>query len=226
MHNFGENQLILKTNIINNIEKYGTIKKYPAGTNIVEPNMEIDRIFYIVEGKVKVFLMDLEGKEKVILAGREKAFFGHEYFFSKSLSQGFIIAVDDCLVCEIYEPKIKKLLEDYPQITVELLDNTSILISKMLLQLEELCFYSSGYRITNFIYSIANNHKYLFNGEIMLPSYFTRNEIAKLVGCSTMSVVRQLDILKELNLVDYFHKKIIVKDINKLNEWLVNNSEE
>lgn len=87
MHNFGENQLILKTNIINNIEKYGTIKKYPAGTNIVEPNMEIDRIFYIVEGKVKVFLMDLEGKEKVILAGREKAFLDMNIFFKISISR-------------------------------------------------------------------------------------------------------------------------------------------
>lgn len=79
-------------------------------------------LFLISEGKVKVYELSSNGKEKLLRVLQKGDFVGEEALFSSTETYSFSEALTDVRVCHIRREDFFKLLMEYPSISLKLLE--------------------------------------------------------------------------------------------------------
>lgn len=87
------------------------------------------------------------------------------------------------------------------------------------MQLASMYFNNSDQKIADILSRLYTQLKTSDCADIIsIP--LTHQEIADLVGCSRITITRSLDKLKSQDIIDMKNKKIIIKNISKLNDYI------
>ncbi len=184
---------------------------FKRGETIVKEGVQVNNIFYVIEGLVKIYI---ESPEKNIIIrlitsddfiGLTSLFGDDTYYFSAS-------ALKDTRICSIDCESIKDLIAQCCEFSRELsywyCKNYNVMLTKCL---------NLGLRQLNG--KLANTLLYLYREEfkgIDIYSYINRKDLAELSGMSMESVVRILSEFDEENIIEIKGKNIEIKDLEKL----------
>jgi len=210
--------LTLETNKWADLIKHGQIKYYPKNYTIVSTSTVVDRLYYILEGKVKYSLLDQEGNEKILAILGKGSLFGEGPLLANAPTNISAVATSGCKVCELTLEQVVKSITNCPELAIEIIKSMSYKIKILIDQVEDISFKCPLARIANLIYKLATNYGIDTEKGIKLQPNFTHQELANLVGCSRVSVSRALNTLKSEGLIDYSRCCIIVKQLEKLKD--------
>ncbi len=200
------------------VEKKSIMKDFKKGSTIYFGERDHDKIFFLKKGKVKLFKIDMTGKEMVYAILKENEIFGSLSQLSENINTEFAEALSDTMVCHIKKELFFSFISNKPSIMIKLNKLLSMKVFELEMLIEELTFKSVLGRVISLFLKLNKKFGVNYKDNILINISLTHNDIASMIGATRESTTLALNKLKDQNLIYSEKKKIIIEDFDKLKE--------
>lgn len=170
-------------------------RHYPPKTTIIRQGDRADELFYIISGSVTVLLEDDKGHEIVLAYLNGGEFFGEIGLFGEEGNRSALVrARSDCEIAQISYAKLKTLTDLYPRLVMCMTAQLARRLRNTNRKLGDLAFMDVYGRVARTLLDLSDQPDALSHPEGMQVRV-TRQELARLVGCSREMVGK---VLKEM----------------------------
>jgi CRP-like cAMP-binding protein len=187
--------------------KWGAVaKKFKKGDYIFHEN-DVPKFYYqILEGTVKVFITNIDGREFTQSEFKAGCSFGEPLLFINENYPSSAIACQDSIVFKLSKEKFLEFLDQNPDFEKRMIMLLSKRIYDKAITTREIINNTPETRIISFLnnYKKKNNRE---NEEIEIP--YTRQEIANYTGLRVETVIRTLAKMKTQKTVQIVERKLI-----------------
>ncbi|MBK8366891.1 MAG: Crp/Fnr family transcriptional regulator [Bacteroidetes bacterium] len=187
--------------------KWGAIaKKFKKGDYIFHEN-DVPKFYYqILEGTVKVFITNIDGREFTQSEFKAGCSFGEPLLFINENYPSSAVACQDSIVLKLSKEKFLEILDQNSDFQKRMIMLLSKRIYDKAITTREIINNTPETRIISFLnnYKKKNNRE---NEEIEIP--YTRQEIANYTGLRVETVIRTLAKMKTQKTVQIVERKLI-----------------
>ena len=198
------------------LSMHKTEQVYKKGDIIFREGAYASGIFYIVNGKVKKYKVNKEGKEQIIYVANTGELIGYHAILSEDRYPDFAAALEESTIAFIPREDFLETLRQSVILNNRLLKTLSheftVLINSLTM------FAQKSVRERLAVQLIVLREKYKVNTKPGMPIEInmSRDDLASLVGTARENVVRMLTEFKEENILETKGRKIFILDITKL----------
>lgn len=181
-------------------------KKFQKGDFIFHEGDQPRFYYQILEGTVKMFNTNLDGKEFTQSEFKTGQSFGEPPLFINENYPSSAVACQDSIILKISKEKFLKILDEYPVFQKKLIALFAKRIFSKAITAREIINNTPETRIIGFL----NDFKKKNNREcekIEIP--YTRQEIANYTGLRVETVIRTLTKMKTKKIVQIIERKLI-----------------
>lgn len=203
-----------------NIENF-QVNHFKKGTKICDKDDEINRLYFVVKGKVKVYTITPEGKKLILRFINSLAIVGDIELIQNSKAHNVVEACSDVETISISFEVIRKTMLHEPIFMSFLLENiaSTLKISTGFTALNLL--YPVEVRVASYLLSISTDSTgKVYKADIDSVSV---SSIADFIGVSYRHVIRVLQKFYKENLIEKKNGTILIKDFNRMQEIAKNN---
>ncbi len=185
-------------------------KRYPTRTTIIHEGDIPDTLYYITEGSVSVTLEETDGREIVLAYLNRGDFFGEMGLFQDEPERSArVVAKTECEIAEISYDKFHDLAKVDPQLIFSLAAQLSSRLQKTSRKVVDLAFLDVTGRVAHALLELTKEPDAMTHPDGMQIKV-TRQEIAKIVGCSREMAGRVLKELETEGLITAHGKTVVV----------------
>ena len=184
-------------------------KRYSNGSRIIHAGDPSTTLYYITGGSVSVMIEDETGHEMVLAYLNQGDFFGEMGLFEEDERSALVIARGECEVAEISYTKFRDLAHQDPEILMLLAGQMTRRLRATSRKVINLAFLDVAGRVARTLLDLAHQPDAMTHPDGM-QIRITRQEIAKIVGCSREMAGRVLKELEEQGLITAHGKTIVV----------------
>lgn len=174
-------------------------RHFKRNSMIIQAGEDSDSLFYITKGSVTVLIEDDSGREMIVAYLNEGDFFGEMGLFRQHRT-AWVKAKTDCEVAEVSYTKFAELSENDPAIWYSLSSQMADRLERTTRKVGDLAFLDVTGRVARTLLDLCREPDALTHPDGMQIK-ITRQEIARIVGCSREMVGRVLKTLEDQGLV-------------------------
>lgn len=203
---------------LHRIDQMTNMRTMGKGKYIFFPDDPSKVVFLLKMGKVKIGSYSNDGKEiiKAILEPGE--IFGEMAIMGQEKRRDFAQALtSDVRFCAIGVEEMKEILMSNPKLNFEVTKIIGERLQKVERRLESLVFKDARQRILEFILNNAEEKGMKVGYGLKLKHELTHQDIANLTATSRQTVTIILNELRELELINFDRKSILIHDLNDFN---------
>lgn len=194
--------------------KHAHRKNYDSKNVIIHEGDTSDSLYYIIEGSVNVQAENENGDEIILAHLNAGDFFGEAGLFDlETKDEGkrtaWIIARTSCVIAEISYAKFKQIVNDDPAVMFLLTGQIFDRLRKTSSKVRDLIFLDVKGRIAHCLLELCEEPDAMTHPDGMQIKV-TRQDIAKMVGCSREMAGRVLKELEDEDLITAHGKTIVV----------------
>ena len=187
------------------------IRRYRAKKTIIHLGDYSESLFYILSGSVAVAAEDSDGREIILAYLNAGDFVGEMGLFETSPRSARIRAKTNCEMGEISYKKFLSLSEKHPELLFAVARQLAKQLASTSSKVRDLAFVDVSGRVAGALLNLCQQpDAQTMAGYTVVRS--TRQEIAKLVGCSREMVGRILKQFDEAQHISLRGKNIIIFD--------------
>ena len=195
-------------------------KSYPIGSFIITEGSSGDFLFLLNRGAAKVTRESEEGREVIFAFLREGDIFGELSILDGRDRSANVVALEDTEVYILERDEFLKVMEGYPAISVQLLQELARRIRASDRQIEYLALKDSESRVLLALGRLAGEtgiaETHLFITEIKLPM---QQDLANMAGTSRETVSRVLKSLEQKGLITRSVGKVQLHDFQDFQDF-------
>lgn len=197
-------------------EDNGLHKSFSKGDYIYLPDELSDKIFFIMEGRVKIGTIGENGKEitKAILTKGEV--FGELAMIGEDRRRDFAYAMEDTTTCTVETDDVDRLMKDHSGLSLFFMKIMGSRVLDMEQRLESLIFKDSRSRIIEYLLEMVEKRGQRVGYEWVVRKFITHQEIANLTATSRQTVTTILNELRNDNIITFNRKRLLVRDLDLL----------
>lgn len=194
--------------------KHAHKKNYDAKKVIIHEGDVPDSLYYIIEGSVNVQAENEQGDEIILAHLNSGDFFGEAGLFDIDLDDegkrtAWVIARTACVIAEISYQKFKQIVNDDPAVMFLLTGQIFKRLRRTSQKVRDLIFLDVKGRIAHCLLELCEEPDAMTHPDGMQIK-ITRQDIAKMVGCSREMAGRVLKELEDDALISAHGKTIVV----------------
>lgn len=179
-------------------------------STVISAGAESRSLFYLVKGSVTVSIEDESGHEMVVAYLNEGSFFGEMGLFDEiSRRSAWVKAKTDVEVAEVSYSRFKELTEKDTRLLYVLGNQVAVRLRNTTRKVGDLAFMDVTGRVARTLLDLCKEPDAMTHPDGMQIKV-TRQEIARIVGCSREMVGRVLKDLEEQGLVTASGKTMVV----------------
>ncbi len=186
----------LDHDVINEISQLLHYRLFPKKTQIVVEGDPSHSMYFILEGRVKVYLDDETGKEIVVNIHEKGQFFGELGLIEGIPRTASVMTLEDTRLGILNELDFQKAMANYPQFSMKMMHNLVTRLREATETIRKLGLMDVYRRIVVTFLNMAEER----DGEWIIKEKLTQQNIANRVGASREMVAR---ILKDLRTGQY-----------------------
>lgn len=184
----------------------GISKRYKKGEYIFHED-EPARCFYqIIDGTVKLYNTNLDGKEFTQAEFKKGNSFGEPLLFIDENYPSTAVTTEESVIIRLPKERFLEILDEYPAIQKKLITVLSRRIYNKSITTREIINNTPESRIIAFLNSYKKKN---FKESEKMEIPYTRQEIANYTGLRVETVIRTLAKMKSLNKVEILNRKLI-----------------
>ncbi len=188
-------------------------RRYPAKSAIIRQGDRAGELFYIIAGSVTVLLEDDKGHEIVLAYLNSGEFFGEIGLFSEDESRSALVrAKSECEIAQISYTRLKQLGDLYPRLLVCMTAQIARRLRATNRKLGDLAFMDVYGRVARTLLDLCEQPDAMTHPDGMQVRV-TRQELARLVGCSREMVGKVLKEMEDQKQVAVTGKNIVLVGI-------------
>ena len=185
-------------------------RQYPAKTTIIHHGDVPETLYYIVDGSVSVVIEDDDGREIVLAYLSAGDFFGEMGLFDEeSQRSAWVVARVKCELAEMNYDQFRRLSADQPELLYALTTQMANRLQKTSIKVRDLAFLDVTGRVASTLLDLAKMPEAITHPDGM-QIRITRQEIARIVGCSREMVGRVLKELEDRGLIHARGKTMVI----------------
>jgi CRP/FNR family transcriptional regulator len=196
----------------------------PKGEYIYFEAYNLNKIYFVKEGTIKIGYIDGEGNEKVKEIIRKGELFGQFSLERNNLNGEFAQAYrNDVSICAFTIDDFEKLLKNRPELALKYSKQVGAKLRNIENRLLNLLNKDVKTRLIHFLWQlIEQNLGEVTEEGFCMPNYLTHEDIAGLIGSSRQTVTTIINELETEGILSYNRQEICFLDVKKLQK-LVNN---
>lgn len=179
-----------------------------------------DSLYFIKEGNIKITKTSKDGKEKILAILSDFDYLGEMSILDEELRSASAQCMNDSSLLVMHKKDFFKLLENNFTIVTELITTLSKRVRSLNNEIENLVFNDVNGQFANLLIELSNKYGVMSSGNIILEIAITHKDLGAMIGVSRETVTRIISRFKKLKLIEMSKKKIIITDIDKLNEYV------
>ena len=205
----------LNKNDLGHIADKMVAKHFENGNYIFLEDSEGEQCFFVLEGSVKVTRLSKDGREVILAMLNEGDFFGEMSLLDGESRSANVIALEKTKVLTLDRNDFIAVVNDYPQIAVQLLKELARRLRKSDRQIASLSLSDAEKRIALCIIRFADEQGVIHNGKVSIPKTPIQQDIANMAGTSRETVSRALGLLEKEDLIERNGRELIILDYKK-----------
>lgn len=220
------------------IERYASSRRMLCRkTLIYAQNDPANNLFFLLSGRVRVFLVNLSGELKTLAIHEQGSFFGETSFFDRSNYFASAETALDSSILQFDRTAVQELFRVDPQISTHLLRSLGQKIRLLTFQVESMAFLNLEQRVGAMLISLfesfgnAATEKPHISREnnshcLHLIVQITDEELAHLVGTRREAVTKAIVKLKNMGFLHKEKRVIHFDNIHALHEFVSGNAKD
>ena len=185
-------------------------KHFENGNYIFLEDSEGEQCFFVLEGSVKVTRLSKDGREVILAMLNEGDFFGEMSLLDGESRSANVIALEKTKVLTLDRNDFIAVINDYPQIAVQLLKELARRLRKSDRQIASLSLSDAEKRIALCIIRFADEQGVIQNGKVSITKTPIQQDIANMAGTSRETVSRALGLLEKEDLIERHGRELII----------------
>jgi CRP/FNR family cyclic AMP-dependent transcriptional regulator len=186
---------LLDSDELKALSAQGVVKAYPRNAIIVSEGDETDSLYVIVEGRVKVYVSDEEGREVVLGTQGPGDYFG-EMVLDGGPRSASVVTLEPSRFAVVGKQRFRDFLYAHPEFSIHLVEKLIARTRALTENVKSLALMDVYGRVARLLLELAVNE----NGRLVVPEKLTQQDIANRVGSSREMVSR---IFKDLTIGGY-----------------------
>ncbi|MCR5034503.1 MAG: Crp/Fnr family transcriptional regulator [Clostridia bacterium] len=189
-------------------QEAGTAYRYRPDETIFMQEDEASLIYYIAEGRVRVFSVTEDGDEitfEVLHTGR---IFGESSFFYGKKRPVTIKSINDVVLYACRQDRLFPYFSEAPELAIEIIKSLSASNDHMALLLKQAYLYDRYQTVASFLLDMDRQYSGHLDAENRMP--FTHEQIAESTGLARVTVSRVLKEFQKQGLIELGYGKIRV----------------
>ena len=201
--NLNRDELVEIVNRINH-------KEFSKGGVIFNEGNIANTLYFINEGKIKLYKYTKDGKEQILHILSEGDFFG-ELELIKPSKYGFNSkAIEDAKICTLTKEEMKDIMMKNPEIGIKVLETVGERLSKVENLVQNLATNDVDSRMAYLIIELMEKYGENVEGNISVKLPISREDMASFIGVTRETISRKLKKLEDENLIKIIGTKTII----------------
>lgn len=197
-----------------------SFRKLPKGSYLFLPEEQADKIYLLVEGRVKVGTYGTGGREITKSIYRSGELLGEEAIFGESKRRNFAYALEKVTIAAISIPEFLQKIRRHHNLHLRLLKVVGQRLVATEQRLESMVFKNSRSRIIEFLHQMGEQQGQRVGYEMLVRQFMTHQEIANLTATSRQTVTTILNELRNANVITFNRKRLLIRDMDRLAEMV------
>jgi CRP/FNR family transcriptional regulator, cyclic AMP receptor protein len=190
------------------VEELAVEKVVSRGTVILTEGDLGDSLYAIVEGRVKVFIGDDEGREIILKILSTGDFFGELSLIDKQPRSASVAAIENTKLQVLSQPAFQACLNRAPHIAMTVMTALAKRLRDADRKISTLALLDVYGRVANTLLELAIEN----DGKLVVGEKLSQQDIANMVGASREMVNRILKDLSERGYISIESKQITIHD--------------
>jgi CRP/FNR family cyclic AMP-dependent transcriptional regulator len=194
------------------------IESYDRREVIFLPGDDRTHVFLVIEGVVKLVRLSEDGREIIISTAEAGEIFGELALVNNGPHDTMAEMMSNGKIASIDVEVLEELLEEMPKLS--LIIARVMGFRRMLLEakLEDLAFRNVPARLAKFLLEEAASKGRGDGSRIVLPSYYSQQEIGSMIGSTRETTSHFLNDFRKSGLIDFNKRLISILNPQKLAE--------
>lgn len=200
---------------LNKIAERMIRRAYTKGQMILLEDDLGQTFFVIAEGSVKITRLSDAGREVILAMLGESDFFGEMSLLDGAGRSANVVALEESEVLTLARNDFLDILQQYPKISISLLEELTQRIRKSDQQIESLSLSDVEQRIGITLIRLAEELGTIKQGSVKIKNLPYQQDIANMAGTSRETVSRTFKLLEEKGLVTREGRKLTIYNFNQ-----------
>lgn len=196
-------------------------KEYIKADVIFTEGNIANTLYFVNEGKIKLYKYTKDGKEQILHVLSEGDFFG-ELDLIKPSKYGFNAkAIVDSKICTLTKEEMKDIMMRNPEIGIKLLETVGERLAKVENLVQNLATNDVDSRMAYLITDLMEKYGEPTGNNISIKLPLSREEMANYIGVTRETISRKLKKLEDENLIKIIGtKNIVILDEEGLRDYI------
>lgn len=188
------------------------IKDHPRGELLFSEGEEAAGFFVVLDGKVKVYKLSPEGKERILHIIQPGGTFAEAAIFGDGMYPAYAEPLQASKLFFLPKEGFLNLLMDNGRIAINMIAGLSRFLRQFANQIEDLTFKDVPSRLARYLMELSRG----INDVVELP--ISKSQLASNLGTVSETLSRTLRKLSEDDLIRVSGKKVEILDFDRLDE--------
>jgi CRP-like cAMP-binding protein len=194
----------------------------PAGKMIFRENQTCEGFYIVAEGRVKVYKIAADGRERTLHIVRPPHAFAEAALFGRGSYPAFAAAIENSRVILVYREPFIRMLRAEPDTAVRVFESLSQWLHRLVGQLEIETFLNARSKLASFLLRAARRQGVADAGEhVSVALTEAKRDIAAVLGMAPETLSRALADLEARGLIRPEGRAIVVSDLGELESLLL-----
>lgn len=194
------------------LHNIGKVQSYGASETIYLQDDSGDNFFYVQTGRVKVFILQEDGTEKILSIHEKGGFFGEASAIDQFPRPCCASAMVNSVIVALTQAELVKLIQLDMELCFAILQSLTRKIRMLSFQIQDMAFLEAEQRIIHILLKLTADFGTATADGIKLSVNFSDQELAGLVGVCRVTVTKTLNSLKKQGLIDKQYRNITIKN--------------
>jgi CRP/FNR family cyclic AMP-dependent transcriptional regulator len=185
-----------------------TRRSAPRGSVIMAAGDQIDSLYIVISGRLKVMMGDSDGKEVILSLIGPGEFFGEMGLIDESPRSASVVTIEPCELLSIAKRDFRSCLQENPDMAMAVMKGLVRRLREADRKIGSLALLDVYGRVARLLLDMSED----VNGQKMVTKRLPKQDIAKMIGASREMVSR---VMKDLQMGGYIEMRgssIVLRD--------------
>jgi CRP/FNR family cyclic AMP-dependent transcriptional regulator len=187
-----------------------------AGEVFFTPGEELERLYVLKEGRVRVYKTNAEGQEVTLEVVRAGSVFGEMALTAQRLRDSYAVAEEPSVVFSLRREELEDLIRGNAEVGFRLVRSLGEQLRRCERRLEDVTLKEMPARLASQILELIEAEGVASAEGYLVPTRYTHEQLASMMGANRVSVSRAFAELRQRGIVERKGRRIVVKDLEAL----------
>jgi CRP/FNR family transcriptional regulator, cyclic AMP receptor protein len=189
-----------------------------VGGLVTSPDEDDERLYIVKRGRVRLYRLTPDGKQLTLDLLDKGRIVGRMSWLGQELNEVYAEAVEDALICSFTPDELRRLIDRYPSIGVNIIRYLSDRLTVSEREREVMAYRSVEQRLAARLLELLDRFGVPEDGGVAIDARLTQQELADMIGTTRETLAQTVSRLRERGVLQMSNQRVVIQDRDTLEE--------